>query len=220
MSLRRRQQVPPCAKSRWRRGCCTSSPLCAHDAAKDMSESRVVTRSSPKSRTTSRERTAVVDHEAGIEPRFRPSTSIVLLWRRDAPPVSTRCTRCRRLSREAAARPECPPRPPQCSSCAPGLPGLAGQCLCCVHDKWLTAAQPRDTLASRTRDIDGTRTHACGRWRFGLHDDRRRLVGLLMKNFYREQLAPIVRLGDGGIARNWPAASSGMRCSAPASPSS
>ena len=31
-------------------------------------------------------------------------------------------------------------------------------------------------------------------------------LGLLMKSFYREQLAPIVRLGNGGIAPNWPAA--------------
>ena len=31
-------------------------------------------------------------------------------------------------------------------------------------------------------------------------------LGLLMKNFYRAQLAPIVRLADGGIAPNWPAA--------------
>ena len=32
-------------------------------------------------------------------------------------------------------------------------------------------------------------------------------LGLLMKNFYRDQLAPIVRLGSsGGIAPNWPAA--------------
>lgn len=31
-------------------------------------------------------------------------------------------------------------------------------------------------------------------------------LGLLMKNFYREQLLPIVRLGNGGIAPNWPAA--------------
>lgn len=31
-------------------------------------------------------------------------------------------------------------------------------------------------------------------------------LGVLMKNFYRDQLAPIVRLGDGGIAPNWPAA--------------
>jgi uncharacterized membrane protein len=31
-------------------------------------------------------------------------------------------------------------------------------------------------------------------------------LGLLMKNFYREQLAPIVRLASGGIAPNWPAA--------------
>ncbi len=31
-------------------------------------------------------------------------------------------------------------------------------------------------------------------------------LGLLMKNFYREQLAPIVRLGNGGIAPNWPSA--------------
>jgi uncharacterized membrane protein len=31
-------------------------------------------------------------------------------------------------------------------------------------------------------------------------------LGLLMKNFYRDQLAPIVRLGQGGIAPNWPAA--------------
>ena len=31
-------------------------------------------------------------------------------------------------------------------------------------------------------------------------------LGLLMKNFYREQLAPIVRPADGGIAPNWPAA--------------
>ena len=31
-------------------------------------------------------------------------------------------------------------------------------------------------------------------------------LGLLMKNFYRAQLAPIVRLADGGIAPNWSAA--------------
>ena len=31
-------------------------------------------------------------------------------------------------------------------------------------------------------------------------------LGLLMKNFYRNQLAPIVRLADGGIAPHWPAA--------------
>ena len=31
-------------------------------------------------------------------------------------------------------------------------------------------------------------------------------LGLLMKNFYRDQLAPIVRLSNGGIAPNWPAA--------------
>ena len=31
-------------------------------------------------------------------------------------------------------------------------------------------------------------------------------LGLLMKNFYRDQLAPIVRLGNGGIAPNWPSA--------------
>ncbi len=31
-------------------------------------------------------------------------------------------------------------------------------------------------------------------------------LGVLMTNFYRDQLAPIVRLADGGIAPNWPAA--------------
>jgi uncharacterized membrane protein len=31
-------------------------------------------------------------------------------------------------------------------------------------------------------------------------------LGLLMKSFYRDQLAPIVRLAEGGIAPNWPAA--------------
>jgi len=31
-------------------------------------------------------------------------------------------------------------------------------------------------------------------------------LGLLMKNFYRDQLAPIARLGAGGMAPNWPAA--------------
>ena len=31
-------------------------------------------------------------------------------------------------------------------------------------------------------------------------------LGLLMKTFYRDQLAPIVRLSNGGIAPNWPAA--------------
>ena len=31
-------------------------------------------------------------------------------------------------------------------------------------------------------------------------------LGLLMKNFYRDQLAPIVRLAGGSIAPNWPAA--------------
>jgi uncharacterized membrane protein len=31
-------------------------------------------------------------------------------------------------------------------------------------------------------------------------------LGVLMKNFYRDHLAPIVRLGDSGIAPNWRAA--------------
>ena len=31
-------------------------------------------------------------------------------------------------------------------------------------------------------------------------------LGLLMKTFYRDQLAPIARMADGGIAPNWPAA--------------
>lgn len=31
-------------------------------------------------------------------------------------------------------------------------------------------------------------------------------LGVLMKNFYRDQLAPIARLADGGFAPNWPAA--------------
>ncbi len=31
-------------------------------------------------------------------------------------------------------------------------------------------------------------------------------LGLVMKTFYRDQLAPIVRLEGGGIAPNWPAA--------------
>ena len=31
-------------------------------------------------------------------------------------------------------------------------------------------------------------------------------LGVVMKNFYRTRLAPIVRLADGGIAPNWPAA--------------
>jgi uncharacterized membrane protein len=31
-------------------------------------------------------------------------------------------------------------------------------------------------------------------------------LGVLMKSFYRDQLAPIVRLADGQIAPNWPAA--------------
>ena len=31
-------------------------------------------------------------------------------------------------------------------------------------------------------------------------------LGLLMKGFYRDQLAPIARLANGGFAPNWPAA--------------
>jgi uncharacterized membrane protein len=31
-------------------------------------------------------------------------------------------------------------------------------------------------------------------------------LGLLMKSFYRERLAPIARLGSGGMEPNWPAA--------------
>jgi uncharacterized membrane protein len=31
-------------------------------------------------------------------------------------------------------------------------------------------------------------------------------LGLLMRNFYRGQLAPIARLADGSMAPNWPAA--------------
>lgn len=32
-------------------------------------------------------------------------------------------------------------------------------------------------------------------------------LGVLMRNVYRDQLVPIVRLADGGIAPDWPAAS-------------
>lgn len=31
-------------------------------------------------------------------------------------------------------------------------------------------------------------------------------LGVLMKTYYRDQLAPIARLADGGFAPNWPAA--------------
>lgn len=31
-------------------------------------------------------------------------------------------------------------------------------------------------------------------------------LGVIMKDFYRSQLAPILRLSDGGIAPNWPSA--------------
>jgi uncharacterized membrane protein len=31
-------------------------------------------------------------------------------------------------------------------------------------------------------------------------------LGIVMKGFYRSQLAPIARMADGGIAPNWPAA--------------
>jgi len=31
-------------------------------------------------------------------------------------------------------------------------------------------------------------------------------LGFVMKNFYRDQLAPLVRMANGGIAPNWPAA--------------
>ena len=31
-------------------------------------------------------------------------------------------------------------------------------------------------------------------------------LGVVMKSFYRDQLAPIARLADGGLAPNWPAA--------------
>ena len=31
-------------------------------------------------------------------------------------------------------------------------------------------------------------------------------LGVLMKRFYRDQLAPVARMADGGIAPNWPAA--------------
>jgi uncharacterized membrane protein len=31
-------------------------------------------------------------------------------------------------------------------------------------------------------------------------------LGVVMKHYYREQLAPIVRLADGGIAPDWPSA--------------
>jgi uncharacterized membrane protein len=31
-------------------------------------------------------------------------------------------------------------------------------------------------------------------------------LGVIMKSYYRQQLAPIVRLSDGGIAPNWPGA--------------
>jgi uncharacterized membrane protein len=31
-------------------------------------------------------------------------------------------------------------------------------------------------------------------------------LGVVMKSFYRDQLAPIARMADGGLAPNWPAA--------------
>ena len=45
-------------------------------------------------------------------------------------------------------------------------------------------------------------------------------LGLLIKNFYREQLAPMVRLADGGVAFTGLPPSSSTSCSASASPCS
>ena len=64
----------------------------------------------------------------------------------------------------------------------------------------------RDTLAEESGTSMGhTLTHAAiGAVAFMVLDGV--WLGLLMKNFYRDQLAPIVRLANGGIAPNWPAA--------------
>ena len=64
----------------------------------------------------------------------------------------------------------------------------------------------RSTLAAESgKSMGHTLTHAAiGAVAFTVLDGV--WLGLLMKNFYREQLAPIVRMGDGGMAPNWPAA--------------
>ena len=64
----------------------------------------------------------------------------------------------------------------------------------------------RGTLAAESGTSMGhTLTHAAiGAVAFMVLDGV--WLGLLMKNFYREQLAPIVRMVDGGMAPNWPAA--------------
>jgi uncharacterized membrane protein len=64
----------------------------------------------------------------------------------------------------------------------------------------------RGTLAAESGTAMGhTLTHAAiGAVAFMVLDGV--WLGLLMKNFYREQLAPIVRMVDGGMAPNWPAA--------------
>ena len=73
-----------------------SSPLRSHDTAKDMSESRVATPSSPKSRTRfgyvrslcTRNPVSSATAPSG------PSTSTVLVWPPRRPSCSKRCTRC------------------------------------------------------------------------------------------------------------------------------
>jgi uncharacterized membrane protein len=76
-----------------------------------------------------------------------------------------------------------------------------------VHDKDLTRRPDARYAGLRKQLISmgHTLTHAAiGAVAFMVLDGV--WLGLLMKNFYREQLAPIVRLGDGGMAPNWPAA--------------
>lgn len=60
-------------------------------------------------------------------------------------------------------------------------------------------ARPRSGICSGMRTI-GLQA-AVGGLAFALLDTL--WLGILMKGFYREQLAPIVRLGEGGMAPNW-----------------
>src|SRR4029079_746003 len=80
-------------------------------------------------------------------------------------------------------------------------------CQSIVHDRCLTQSPARTRLLLEEEGYRmGTtiKLAAVGAVAFMALDGF--WLGLLMKNFYRQQLAPIVRLADGGIAPNWPAA--------------
>ena len=201
-------------RTRWRRGCCTRAR-----SAGTTPRTTCPSRGWPRRARRTAARGSDTCGRCAPGSRYRAPRR---RWRRRPPPCwygrpvvdsfSNRWTRWRRLKKCAAAKPEMPA--PITATVFIDVQEYQYRRSVVKHlsmtNQLTTSPAPRYADGARDARESGIsmghtiKLAAVGAVAFMVLDGV--WLGLLMKNFYRGQLAPIVRLADGGIAPNWPAA--------------